>query len=362
MGALISIAGIITPLGLYQALLPDGNVQTPFQYLVDSSPFGYGTPPRSNFTFNRLCTDLGFEPRPCPFTDSVMVRTDYPNGTVNWHYPYGIDLEIPKTISDAFSSGTSDNTTVSNFFDIQWRRHITTIDANMNLNNGSEYLTGEFRSIQSLAMDNSKLAVEGLIVDAEKGSIGFRNHTIPPGFKHGVTWVEDLLFIEPETVCVNTNITIDFTISSANNTLVDNVVLTDRGGFSNFNHSAPILALPNAQKNPELYGRAYQAAWLQNVYTMLWFNVTNPADKTTGTKAFSYVNSEVGSTFPVVLNQLTTTKNFDSLDISGVFGNYLANIDSGSGVVTNLSDPTSNINPFGISSDNFTVISMLFLL
>ena len=33
MGLLIAIAGVVTPLGLYQALVPADNVQTPFQYL-----------------------------------------------------------------------------------------------------------------------------------------------------------------------------------------------------------------------------------------------------------------------------------------------------------------------------------------
>lgn len=36
MGALIAIAGIITPLGLYETLVPTDNVQTPFQYLKGS--------------------------------------------------------------------------------------------------------------------------------------------------------------------------------------------------------------------------------------------------------------------------------------------------------------------------------------
>ena len=33
MGLLIAIAGVVTPLGLYQALIPADDVQTPFQYL-----------------------------------------------------------------------------------------------------------------------------------------------------------------------------------------------------------------------------------------------------------------------------------------------------------------------------------------
>lgn len=36
------------------------------------------------------------------------------------------------------------------------------------------------------------MAVEGLIVDAEVGRIGFRNHTVPDGFVHGSRWDEDV--------------------------------------------------------------------------------------------------------------------------------------------------------------------------
>ena len=39
MGALIAIAGIVTPLGLYETLVSTDNVQTPFQYLKGKHPF-----------------------------------------------------------------------------------------------------------------------------------------------------------------------------------------------------------------------------------------------------------------------------------------------------------------------------------
>jgi len=56
LGIMIGIAGIVTPLGLYQALLPGPQVQVHFRNLVDTSAFGYGTPPRSSLSFNRKCS------------------------------------------------------------------------------------------------------------------------------------------------------------------------------------------------------------------------------------------------------------------------------------------------------------------
>lgn len=168
----------VTPLGLYQALLP-ADVRTPdFKYFLDTSPFGYGTPPRSNLSFNRLCGTgtLMFGPLPCPFTDDISILTKDPNGTIIWDFPNGINRTLPNILTNAFSSGTDEKTTISNFFDISYRRYIATQDWLTNsANNGSEFLVGAFRSIQSLIMEDSLVAVEGLVVDARNGGVGFRN-------------------------------------------------------------------------------------------------------------------------------------------------------------------------------------------
>jgi hypothetical protein len=165
--------------------------------------------------------------------------TDYAG--FNYSYPYSYDRSIPQIVTEIYSSGVDNTTTISNYFDIQWRRYLTTSD--YNFDNGTAYLVSSFRNMDSLILNNNTEPVEGLIVDTIRGGIGFRNHTVPPGFQYGVTWQEDLLFIEPESVCVDTNLTIDFSISitpSPNYTaLVTDVVLTDRGGFINVNHTYP---------------------------------------------------------------------------------------------------------------------------
>ena len=118
MSILITFAGIITPLGLYDALVSADSVQVTFQYLQDTTPFGLGTPWRSPLPFSRNCLD-----GVCPFSNTVEIIVEDSNGNENTTYPYGYDTKIPPIIMDIYSSGTGQNTTVSNFFDIQWRRY-----------------------------------------------------------------------------------------------------------------------------------------------------------------------------------------------------------------------------------------------
>ena len=211
LGALISIAAVVTPLGLYQTLEPGKTTQASFKYVIDLSSYGYGTPPRNNASFSRICVDevggdgplAGLVPRPCPFTDTVSIVTYRPSG-INWTYPYSYDLSVPQVIMDTYSSGASNNTTISNYFDIQWRQYLSTNYTDYN--NNSIYTIGSFQNMESVLLHDTYEPLEGLVVDTVKGSIGFRNHTFPRDMENGVTWEEDLLFMEPETVCIDTNI------------------------------------------------------------------------------------------------------------------------------------------------------------
>jgi hypothetical protein len=270
-------------------------------------------------------------------------------------------MGIPQVVKDVYDSGVDNKTTISNYFDIQWRRYLTT--SSDTFNNGTTYLVGSFRNMDSLILNNATEPVEGLIVDTQKGGIGFRNHTVPPSFQHGVTWEEDILFIEPESVCVDTNLTIDFSVSISPNysSLFTDVVLTDRGGFININHTYPEPNLTNPQINQDLWGRAYKAAWLNNVYTALYYNVTSDRNASMGTHAFDYLDSALGKTFP--LSQVQSgvgSVSYDSLVITQAFGDYLQLDGIGAGSIGNTSDPASSggpSNPFHVNTDNFTDIS-----
>lgn len=271
-------------------------------------------------------------------------------------YPYGYNITIPQVLTDIYSSGTNDNTTISSFFDIQWRRYRLTRDQSYeHINNESAYLVSSFRDLQTLALNNAIEPVEGLVVDTVSGGIGLRNHTVPRGFQHGVTWREDLLFLEPETVCVDTNLTVDFTVALTPNagfgtegTIVDQIWLTDRGGFVNINHTFPLFDTSDTQSNADLLGRAYKAAWLNNVNTMLYFNVTTDNNATLGLKAFSYLNSTIDKTFTLPL-QSDGLSDPTFLKMTSSFGDYL-NLD----IIGNRSKVR---NPFGITADSFTAAS-----
>lgn len=57
---MVAISAIVTPLGLYDAVVPsEDNVPVPFSSLVDSGPMGLGTPSRSDRGFTRSCGNLG---------------------------------------------------------------------------------------------------------------------------------------------------------------------------------------------------------------------------------------------------------------------------------------------------------------
>ncbi|KAL2196962.1 hypothetical protein P885DRAFT_68872 [Corynascus similis CBS 632.67] len=309
---LTAVASVVTPLGLYEDFVSGGWEVCDFTYVQDSSAYFYGTSPRQNHSFSRVCMFAGRgirNPGPCPFTNDTLIFTGTSSGE-SWDYPTNITTDIPPIIREVYSSGTQGfETTISNFFDIEWRQLSLYKDNDGILNRGVPYTVNMYRQLDSIALDDSVKLIEGLIVDTKSGGIGFRNHTVPQPPDRNVTWQEDLLFIEPVTTCVDTNLTYDFTqfkedfVSEA----TPDYRLTDRGGFVHLNHTYPYYEVSNPQRNPDLWGRAYKAALLNNFYTMVFLNVSNPADKDTGTKAFEYVNSTVGKSYPIAVNTGYTT-------------------------------------------------------
>ena len=204
--------------------------------------------------------------------------------------------------------------------------------------------------MDSKVLDSAIEPVEGLIVNTVQGGIGFRNHTFPPGFQFGATWEEDILFIEPETVCVDTNTTIDYTIALINgngSTPITDLVLTDRGGFVNIAHHFPTVDLSNPQANPDLYSRAYRAAWMTNIYTMLFYNITNPQNLTSGQEPFAYLNTNLGKTFP--LNNNGVQSFYDALAMDDTFQTHL-----------NFEEGNNPTNIFDVSGFNFTFVGGYF--
>jgi hypothetical protein len=351
--ALVSIASIVTPLGLYDAIAPPKAQTTQtFRYVRDNSAFGYGTPPRSTAPFTRECgTDTA-----CPGQSITSNCTD--NGR-NCSTSY--TTIIPPTLRDLFGNGSLEmGPSISGLFDIQWRSYSNTTDPFSEL--GWSLVPG-FRELSNLILDEKIEPVEGLIVDMVGGGIGFRNHTVPQtALEYGATWTEDILFIEPETECVDLNITLDFEINPYFNALFgyNKVVVTDRGGFSGLNRTEPSFPSTTVgQSDLQLRERAYAAAWLNNFMTMAFYNVTGLDLGNIGE-----LNITEGAQFPMPLPNCSATDlnctspaglfqfDWNAIQTSQYYGGYL-NL-----AASNFTSPLPN--PNNVSFDDFNTISKCF--
>lgn len=221
------------------------------------------------------------------------------------------DVHVPQGLIDLYQSGlASQPETVSSFFDIQTRQYTEVKDPKKI--DGQPYLVDAFRMLDSIVLNDAIVrlnlhffgmfknltllqeAREGVIVDTQKGRVGFRHHRTPTNVGAGADWQEDLLFLEPDTQCVDLNLTLEFTIGK-DGTLgssLENITLIDNGGFSNLIQEYPTMNVTTTQEDPQLRFRAYKAGWLTNVYSMLVMNVTRP-----NPDSFGYLNSEIGKRF-----------------------------------------------------------------
>lgn len=86
-------------------------------------------------------------------------------------------------------------------------------------------------------------AREGVIVDSKNGQVGFRHHRTPNNVGVGAEWEEDLLFLQPATECVDTNLTLEFRIppDGGLGSNMANLTLIDNGGFSRFITEYPTM-------------------------------------------------------------------------------------------------------------------------
>jgi len=183
----------------------------------------------------------GFKPAVCPWSDTI-INENVNETTYTADLPDGYDVRIPKNITEIYSAGHSKlANSVASVFDIEWRNYRKVLKSAMQ-KDGQSYLVGDYRQLKQMVLNDAYEPVEGLIVNTKTGGIGFRNHTTPPPFPFGSSWSEDILFIEPETECVDLNITLDFNIplEKSSRGEVENVTVTDHGGFANFNRDLPV--------------------------------------------------------------------------------------------------------------------------
>lgn len=270
------------------------------------------------------------------------------------------DITIPQATKDLYSGGRSKfGKTISSFFDIRARQY--TYRSEVDKNNGEPWPVNTFRMLESRILEEKIFPVQGLVVDMIHGGVGFRNHTVPSSISQGADWMEDLLWLEPMTECVNTNLTLEYTLPdgeyfTAGN--FKNISLIDNGGFTNLVQEYPSLSIDDNQNNPKLRDRAYKAAWLVNVYSALILNVTRPAPN-----AFGYLNSELGKKFPLVSGSFHSTGGPGVLAMDSSFytlvsdGNVLSTYNNS---FSNTSTTTGIYeNPFNIDMSNYSDIQLL---
>jgi hypothetical protein len=293
---LVSVTAVVTPLGLYDAVVSHKPRSVSFSYAQDMTPFGNGSPPRNDMGFNRIC---GRGSISCPGSNFSVIRTDNPdNLTYNFEWPDGYYTNISLETQNLWASGLDImQSSVSSMFDIQWRSYeirqqdlsnILPVRFNYTFtptvqyyDNGSPYVVGGYRPIQGLLSSNGFKIIEGLVVDSARGGIGFRNHTIPSQPSPAATWTEDILFIVPETSCVDNNLTVDYDLKEdgLQHSLGPGGILrlTDRGGFANLESTFNVggMHMDSSQDSVRLHDRALFGASKNNAYTMLYMNLTN---------------------------------------------------------------------------------------
>ena len=351
---LITIAAIVTPLGLYDDVLPEASLTSlRMVYVPDTGPFGFGTPPRDPVYFSRKCGD-GL-PVQCPGTTTdTKYGTEVVDGEIyaknaTWD---DIDLRIPKALAELYQSGLKKGSgSVSSFFDIQTRQY------GYSQQNGAmqnkTYLVDAFQYLSVVILNDAVEPFEGLIVDTKQGSIGFRNHTVPDGASLGAEWSEDILFIEPETECVSMNVSLEFRVPMPGTfeTGPINITLVDDGGMTNFVQKYPLLDLSNTQENPQLHNRAYKAGWMTNIYNMLTMNLTRPSPD-----AFGYVKSQVGARYP--LTEYQTQAKLNGLYVTSLYNSILDPQPPSNYSIAEV--PSANFsNPYNIDLGNFSDISLI---
>jgi hypothetical protein len=370
---LVAISAIVTPLGLYQDIAPSDDPQlVDFVRQADEGPFGLLTPPRSNLGFSRECTDGGALPAQCPGTTTVIKYSNDGNvfnaTVVNDDY----DRRIPVQLAKLYQSGLSSQPdSVSSFFDIQWRWYNT--HTRDNIANDS-YLVDSYHPIDTVIGDDDFKLIEGLIVDTRNSGVGFRAHTIPVAeeIQDGAEWDEDITFFIPESACEDTNVTLEYSVPGEYDYLSTPVQkLVDQGGFAEASRDNPWDDgwYMDTQQDPQLGARAHRGAWTMNAYNMYYFGVTKPftnftapIDSFVGKKyavnnsLWSYTSSAPGlmSLATLSLNPYNGLVDVPYTPVTYLNGTPMSN----ETYMTGFGTETSWRNPYGITTDNFTLADL----
>ena len=237
---LLLAAHFLTPLPLTSVVQPDQDAATAnFSFVPDPSFFGQATTPRAPQPLSRRC--LQNNPK-CP---------------------------DPSVALDIFSASV-EGTTIAGPRDIQYRNYLY-IDEKPQPNSDRRAV-GYMRPVQQILLEGSIRVVDGLVVDAVNGGVGLRNHTAPTNLGLGATWEEDILWIQPETVCEPTNFTLHWAHYPKNTSY-----LQDDGAFAERGWTVPdprwdiynTSSVWNVSRGlvPDLQQQAWLASWWNNYFT-----------------------------------------------------------------------------------------------
>lgn len=297
---IIAIAAVVTPLGLYDEVAPRSQPrQAHFIYAADTGILGVHTMDSTEhrYNFSRICNAKGlgenYGTRLCPGDPDLgkIEIEDVVNSTTNetkLNYYFRLPERISPNLVNLYQSGLNGaSPSLSSYFDIQlrsWKKYVSPVEK---IEHNSTLLMRDFESVQlSTLLDKKVEIVEGLIVDNVFGGIGFRNHSVPADdFEYGSEWEEDILWMQPESACINTNMTAVWTGSLTDGDNAPRAELVDRGGFCNIQKANPFSAweavsqnadFPSSQANPGLRDMAFYLAWRTNALSMEYLNVTDP--------------------------------------------------------------------------------------
>jgi hypothetical protein len=346
--ALLAAAAVVTPLGLYNTITATSVQASEFVYARDVSPIGQATLPRDDYNTSRTCGWLMWTS--CPGQNHGFYTTTNASGTyLNWDSDGAyISTVIPENLTLLFSSGREgDRATVATPFDIEFRSYTLVSDVerqqsvlsndtspNFKIDQYAKRTEGEVQYGDMIVLADDFVIRDGVIADMKKGGLGFRNHTIPENVHSGTDWTESLLWLEPETVCVNNNLTVEFGIPEDDGLGNQITYLVDYGGISNKPANYPYIDLNETQVRPELYARAHKGAVLMN------FNLRQQMKVSTNNA--SYIGKKFLLPSSYYTPGVVTIGTFDS----GIPGTYLS------------TDPRENITLLESIGMCFCVISL----
>lgn len=168
---------------------------------------------------------------------------------------------------------------------MQYRNFVLSTKAQVNDN--QLYSQGTWNMLQTVSATNTLAAVEGIVYDTTSYTgFGILNSTIPIQDLPS-SWNRDILWLEPNVACVDTNLTLDYAVTTGLQAVNTSLYVTDRGGFINLATTAPNWN--QTFNNSNLPFRASNGAYYHNELLMTTLQITKQNMSSLGT---SYLLSD----------------------------------------------------------------------